>query len=68
MRLIDYGKVAATFVDTQTEQAIRIYPHPQARHYAADYAPLDVQNRWHAQLMGYQVMPIEELFAGNLSS
>ena len=28
MRVEDYGKVAATFVDTQTEQAIRIAPSP----------------------------------------
>ncbi len=29
MRVEDYGKVAATFVDTQTATAVRIAPHPQ---------------------------------------
>lgn len=61
MRLIDYGKVAATFIDTETKRAIRIAPHPLARTRAADYAP-QAQSRWHAQLAAYQVMPTDELF------
>src|SRR6266496_310143 len=39
MRLMDYGKVGATFVDTQTEHAFRIWPHPNARQGAVCYAP-----------------------------
>lgn len=31
MRVEDYGKVAATVVDTRTERAICLAPHPQAR-------------------------------------
>ncbi|MBZ0289683.1 MAG: TraR/DksA C4-type zinc finger protein [Anaerolineae bacterium] len=60
MRLMDYGKVAATFVDTQTERAVRIWPHPGARARAALYAP-DAKSRWHAQLAAYQTMPTAEL-------
>jgi formylmethanofuran dehydrogenase subunit E len=60
MRLIDYGKAAATFVDTQSRRAIRILPNPHARMRAIDYAP-DAIDRWHAQLMAYQMMPTEEL-------
>ncbi|XWX02464.1 FmdE family protein [Aggregatilineales bacterium SYSU G02658] len=60
MRLIDYGKVAATFVDTQTETAIRIAPSPQARELAAAYAPNE-RSRWHTMLKAYQTMPAEEL-------
>lgn len=30
-RLMDFGKVAATFVDTKTERAVRIYPHAESR-------------------------------------
>ena len=56
MRVIDYGKSAATFVDRETEYAIRITPAPTARARARDYA-LDAPDRWHAQLVGYQVMP-----------
>ncbi len=60
MRLIDYGKTAATFVDTQTERAIRITPSLTSRMRAAQYAP-EAPDRWHAQLTAYQVMPTAEL-------
>ncbi len=60
MRILDYGKTAATFVDTTTNRAIRIIPAPQSRRRACDYAP-DAPDRWHAQLAAYQVMPAEEL-------
>lgn len=60
LRIEDYGKVAATFVDTKTGRAIRIAPHPQSRETARCYAP-DARNRWEAMLNGYQIMPVQEL-------
>ena len=36
MRILDFGKVAATFVDTQTKEAYRVHPHPPARQRAAE--------------------------------
>ena len=60
MRLMDYGKVAATFVDTQTGRAVRIWPHPKAREQAACCVP-NTPSRWHAQLEAYQMMPTSEL-------
>ena len=60
MRVEDYGKVAATFVDVQSEKAIRIAPHPNSRHYAADYAS-EARNRWEAMLFGYQRMESDKL-------
>lgn len=60
MRLIDYGKVAATFVDTKTWRAVRVWPNPAARGLAAQYAP-DAKSRWHAYLAAYQVMLLTEL-------
>lgn len=62
MRLIDFGKVAATFVDTKTERAVRIYPHPDSRANARANQP-DARSRWHAQLEAYQVMPVEQMLA-----
>jgi formylmethanofuran dehydrogenase subunit E len=56
LRLMDYGKVAATFVDTQTERAVRIWPHPAARQQATFCIP-NAQSRWYAQLEAYQTMP-----------
>lgn len=61
LRIEDYGKVAATFVDTQTGQALRIVPRPSVRGDARAYAPL-AANKWEAQLIGYQLMPAAELF------
>ena len=61
MRIEDYGKVAATFVDTQTGLALRIVPWPTVRHAARAYAP-QADNKWEAQLIGYQLMPAAELF------
>lgn len=60
MRVEDYGKVAATFVDTKTQIAVRITPHPQARQEAAAFAP-EANNRWEAMLYGYQRMPTSQL-------
>ncbi|MDQ3930674.1 MAG: FmdE family protein, partial [Chloroflexota bacterium] len=60
LRLVDYGKVAATFVDTATGKALRISPQLSARKMALEYAP-DEPDSWHAQLAAYQVMPTPEL-------
>jgi formylmethanofuran dehydrogenase subunit E len=62
MRIEDYGKVAATFVDTRNSQAVRITPRTGCRQRARDYAP-QARSRWEAQLLGYQLMPTEELLS-----
>lgn len=61
LRILDYGKVAATFVNIQTEQTIRIVPKPGIRSLASKYAP-QAKNKWESMLLGYQQMPNEELF------
>ena len=61
MRLVDHGKVAVTFVDTNDGRAIRLSPMPDARLRAAAVAPA-AASRWHAQLEAYQVLQNEELF------
>jgi formylmethanofuran dehydrogenase subunit E len=60
LRIEDYGKIAATFVDTRTNQALRLAPHSQARATASSYAP-EAKNRWEAMLLGYQRMPVTQL-------
>ena len=62
MRVLDFGKVAVTFVDTQTNRAMRIAPSQQSRHLAEQYAAT-AESRWHAYLLGYQHMPDAELFS-----
>src|SRR5690606_22476833 len=60
LRLVDYGKVAATFIDTDTGDALRIHPSADSRALAARYAPNGI-GRWYAYLEGYQHMPTDEL-------
>ncbi len=60
LRLIDHGKVAATFVDIATGRAIRMWPDPNARSLGRGYAP-DASSPWHAQLVGYQTLPTAAL-------
>ncbi|MBL8095379.1 MAG: TraR/DksA C4-type zinc finger protein [Anaerolineales bacterium] len=61
LRVEDYGKVAATFIDTFTGHAVRVHPQPDARDRARALAP-DAPNRWQAQLLGYQRLAEAELF------
>jgi len=56
MRVLDFGKMAATFVDIPSERALRVTPHPNCRAAAAHYAP-EATSRWEAYLIGYQRMP-----------
>ncbi len=56
----DYGKIAATFVDAQTGQAVRLAPRLDVRQRAYDYAPGEARH-YFAQLQAYQVMPDVEL-------
>ena len=60
LRVEDFGKTAATFVDTRTECAVRIAPRLDVRELAKQYAP-EARNRWETQLLGYQLMPDEDL-------
>ena len=62
LRVEDYGKVAATFIDVKTGEAIRLAPKLDVRHQALKYAP-EEKRHYFAQLAGYQIMPDEELFS-----
>ena len=61
LRVEDYGKTAATFVDTQTGHAVRVAPALDVRQRAYAYAP-DEPRHYFAQMQAYQTMPDEEMF------
>ena len=63
LRVEDYGKVAATYVDTADERAVRIWPQSDIRMLAGEYAPAPLGDRWESQLIGYQRMPDEVLLS-----
>ena len=60
LRVVDYGKVAATLVDARAGRAVRLVPRRESRVLARRVAP-QARSRWHAQLEAYQVMPDEDL-------
>jgi formylmethanofuran dehydrogenase subunit E len=60
MRVLDFGKLAATFVDTETGNAIRIKPHPQSRQQAHAALPNEPDG-WQRQLEAYQFLPDEAI-------
>jgi formylmethanofuran dehydrogenase subunit E len=63
LRIEDYGKIAATFVDVQTGRAVRVAPRLDVRERAWAYAPEGEKRHYFAQLHGYQIMPEAELLA-----
>jgi formylmethanofuran dehydrogenase subunit E len=60
LRVEDYGKIAATFVDVKTCLAVRVAPQPDIRERAYAYAPGELR-RYFAQMRAYQMMPNDEL-------
>lgn len=56
MRVLDYGKVAATLVDTKAGRAVRVWPRPDVRQTAKGCAT-EARSRWHAYLEAYQIIP-----------
>lgn len=61
LRFLDYGKLAATFLDLRTGRAVRIAAREDARGRAHSYVD-GALDRHVAQLKAYQIMPEEELF------
>jgi formylmethanofuran dehydrogenase subunit E len=59
MRVEQLGKIAATFVDLETEEALRLHPAAEARTLATEQFP-DLP-RWEAQLKAYQTLPASTL-------
>jgi formylmethanofuran dehydrogenase subunit E len=61
LRVEDYGKIAAAFIDTESGRSVRIVPRSGIRQEALLFAPGGA-NRWEQQLLGYQRMPDDALF------
>lgn len=60
LRVEDYGKVAATFVDTKTGRAVRVAPTLDVRNRAYACCP-EESRHYFVQLQAYQIMPVEQL-------
>lgn len=60
LRVEDFGKVAATFVDTHTGRAVRIAPVLDIRERACAFIP-EESRHYFAQMQAYQVMSDEDM-------
>jgi formylmethanofuran dehydrogenase subunit E len=61
LRVEDYGKVAATFIDTELGRAIRISPVLNIRKKAFNFLPEEPRH-YFAQMQAYQQMSDEKMF------
>jgi formylmethanofuran dehydrogenase subunit E len=61
LKYLDYGKMAATFVDTRKQRDCRVVALESARVRARHYTPPDLEKH-QAELVAYQQMPDAELF------
>jgi formylmethanofuran dehydrogenase subunit E len=61
MRWIDYGIMAATFVNLDTGKAVRILAREESRELSRKYCP-EIDNKYQRQMEAYRLMPDDELF------
>ena len=61
MKFMDYGKMAATFLNLKTGRAVRVFARDDSRQKAKDLFP-GVENKYAAQIEAYKVMSDDELF------
>jgi len=61
LKIMDYGIMAATFINLETGKAVRVTAREESRALASKYAP-EVQGKYQQQREAYKVMHEEELF------
>jgi len=61
MKFHDYGKLAATFLNVTTGEAVRVVALDSSRD-AANCAFPEIENKYERQLRAYKLLPEDELF------
>ncbi len=61
MKFMDYGKMAATFLNLRTGRAVRVIAKEESRQRARECFP-DRDDKYAAQLEAYRILPLKELF------
>lgn len=61
LKFLDYGKMAAAFVNLKTGKAIRILAKEKSKVRAKNYFP-EITDKYQCQTAAYKTMPDEELF------
>ncbi|MHB1324622.1 MAG: FmdE family protein [Thermoleophilia bacterium] len=62
LKIVDYGIMAATFINLKTGRAVRVTAREEARSLASKYAPEET-SKYEQQRQAYRVMPDEELLS-----
>lgn len=62
LKFFDYGKMAATFVNLETQKAVRVLARDEARSLASEYCT-DAASPGEAQKKAYRIMPEDLLFS-----
>ena len=62
MRWMDFGIMAATFVNLETGKAVRVTALEESRELSKKYCP-EIEDKYQRQLAAYRIMPEEELFS-----
>lgn len=61
LKFLDFGKMAASFVNLETGKAVRILGIEESKYKAKNYFP-DIEDKYKCQLEAYKIMPDDELF------
>lgn len=61
MKFMDYGKMAATFVNLKTGKAVRVIAREEIREKAKKFFP-QIEDKYKAQIEAYKIMSDDELF------
>jgi formylmethanofuran dehydrogenase subunit E len=61
LKFMDFGKMAATFVNLETGKAVRVFALEESKGKAKNYFP-DIEDKYKCQLEAYKIMPDDELF------
>jgi formylmethanofuran dehydrogenase subunit E len=61
LKWLDYGIMAATFVNLKTSKAVRITALEESRETSKKYCP-EIGDKYKQQLEAYRIMPEDELF------
>ena len=62
LKFMDYGKMAATFLNLSTGKAVRVVAKEESRQKAKELFP-DIHDKYEAQIEAYKIMPDDELFS-----
>lgn len=61
LKFLDYGKMAATFVNLKTRYAVRVIAKEESREKAKNYFP-EIEDKYKCQTEAYKIMPDDEMF------